>query len=145
MLYAPVDTIGCAEMINAYWPADPDSREVTFSFTYRLREPRRLSRTGADDLMRAMCRQLVQGRRMLDAERSEIRAGHVSLGREHERRSRRFFRSTGTRPGADRSVAGPTAQSQAREAEDTRRRVAAMDAILHQIAESPYGPRTETL
>lgn len=145
ILYAPMDTIGCVELINAYWPEDPVTGQVTFSATYRFRQPRQISRVGVDNLTRAICKQLVQGRRMLDARPSEILTGSASQAQVYARHDKGFFHAIQIWLSIERSAAEQAARTRSREAQDAQHRIAALNTVLHQIAGPPYGVRTEIL
>jgi GTPase SAR1 family protein len=145
VLYVPVDTIGCVEVIDAEWPVEQRSGEPMFSAAYRIREPRRISRTGVDDVMRAICRQLVQGRRMLNAEQGEILSERAAQARQYADRNEGFFRNIWIQLNGERRMRDAAAQSLDREAQETWRRVAALDTQIEQIAASRFGPRVQEL
>jgi hypothetical protein len=80
--YLPVDTFGCVELISARWVADPhavDGRRLTPK--YRVRPPGAVGRKGLDDLLRLLCRQLVDA--------ATRRAEHVSRDEGFEAQRRR--------------------------------------------------------
>jgi hypothetical protein len=145
VLYAPVDTIGCVELIDAEWSLDPDTKDAAFSASYRIREPRRISRVGVDDLMRAICKQLVDGRLQLDAHQNELLARHAMQDDEYANRDEGFFRNIWLLANGERRARRRVAQQSAGAAQEVSRRVAALDARLKQIAASRYGPRAEGL
>jgi hypothetical protein len=144
VLYAPVDTIGCVELIDAHWPSAADGK-TEFSANYRIRDPRRISRVGVDDLMRAICRQLVQGRRLLDAREGEELSDRADQARDYATRDEGFFRNIWMMFNGERNARRLAAQSSREEAEETERRVKALDSVLKQIAGGRLGPRAETL
>lgn len=145
VLYAPVDTIGCVELIDANWPAGPGTGETQFLADYRIRDPRRISRAGVDDLMRAVCKQLVHGRRMLDAKEGESLSERADQAREYATRDEGFFRNIWLLINGERAARREAARSSREDAEETERRVAALDSVLKQIAGSRFGPRADNL
>ena len=145
VLYAPVDTIGCVELIDAEWPVDPNTKEASFSASYRIREPRKISRVGVDDLMRAICKQLVDGRRQLDLRQSEVLAVHAQQDQEYASRNEGFFRNILLLVNGERRARERVARQSAEAVQEVSRRVAALDGVLKQIAASRYGPRAEGL
>jgi hypothetical protein len=145
VLYSPVDTIGCVELIDASWPLDEQTQQPVFSAAYRIREPRKVSRVGVDDVMRAVCRQLVQGRRMLSAEQGETLTDRAQQALRYAERDEGFFRNIWIWLNGERAAREQAARSRGREAEEAWRRVAALDVVLEQIASARYGPRVQEL
>lgn len=145
VLYSPVDTIGCVELIDAAWPLDDATGQPTFSAAYRIREPKKVSRVGADDVMRAMCRQLMLGRRMLSSEHGEGLTQRAEQARRYAERDEGFFRNIWIWLNGERSARERAAKTSGREAEEAWRRVAALDAVLEQIASARYGRRAQEL
>jgi hypothetical protein len=58
ILYVPVDTIGCVELTGVTWGSGLDLRA-----SYRIRQPERISRAGAKDVVWGLYRHLFQVRR----------------------------------------------------------------------------------
>src|ERR1700680_707047 len=92
LIYVPVDTIGCLEMVDADWPIDPETGKRTFSAAYRIRRPARISRVGVDDVMKALCKQLMAGRRLMSAELGEGLELQAQQAHRYAERSEGFFR-----------------------------------------------------
>jgi GTPase SAR1 family protein len=144
LLYAPVDTLGCVELVDAEWP-EPEAGQVSFSATYRIREPKIVSRVGVDDVMRAICKQLVEGRRLLDVRQSEILDEQAAIARGHAELDEGFFRNLWLIISRERKAREEAARIATEEARDNARRVAALDSVLKQIAAGKFGPRVKTL
>jgi hypothetical protein len=144
VLYLPVDTIGCVELIDVEWPADPATSETAFSAAYRIREPRRISRVGVDDLMRAICKQLVAGRRMLEVRDEDVLSERAAQALQYAQRNEGFFRNVWLQLNGERTARARAASDRSAEAQEAARRVAALDGVLKQIAAGRYGPRAET-
>jgi hypothetical protein len=144
-LYVPIDTIGCVEVKSVDWSADQGTGQITFAASYRTREPRRISRVGEADLVRGICRHLVDGRRTLDAQDGEILAGLAAEARESAILDQGFFRNVRLWLTSEHSAREQAAWSRSREAEAAWRRAAALDAVIRKIAEFWPGPRTEAL
>ncbi len=62
ILYAPVDTIGCVELVRADWTKS-STGIWGFDAKYRVRGKAEISRMGVDDLMTAIAQQLIYGKR----------------------------------------------------------------------------------
>ncbi len=145
VLYAPVDTIGCVELIDVSWPTDSETKEMAFRADYRIRKPGRISRVGVDDLMRAVCKQLVTGRRMLDAQTEDVLTERALQAQQYAQRSEGFFRNIWLQVNGERRARSRAALDLSSDAQEQARRVAALDGVLKQIAAGRYGPRAETL
>jgi hypothetical protein len=144
MLYAPVDTLGCVELVEADWPED-DSGQVLFTAKYRIREPKIVARVGVDDVMRAICKQLVEGRRQLEVRQGQILDEHASRASVHAGRDEGFFRNLWLMISRERKAREAAALAATEEAKENARRVAALDIVLKQIAAGRFGPRVKTL
>jgi hypothetical protein len=145
LLYAPVDTLGCVERIDASWGVNPDTQELELLADYRVRRPARISRVGADNVMRALCRQLVQGRRMLSAIESEDLHQLADQAHQYAVQREGFFRDIWLWLNQERAARQRAALSRDQDAQEASRRVAALDAVLDKIAMARYGPRAQEL
>lgn len=145
IMYAPVDTIGCVEIVDAEWSAGEGAARPTFSAKYRIRQPARIQRAGVNDVMRALCRQLIAGRRIVSAEYGETLTGEAEQARMYAERREGLFRDMWLWISTERRTRRLAAQAHSREAEEAWRRVAALDTVLEQIAAVRYGPRVYVL
>ncbi len=145
VLYAPVDTIGCVEIVDATWPLEEGTQDRAFHAIYRIRQPARIRRVGVDDVMRALCQQLVDGRRIVSAEQGEILTGQAEQARRYAERSEGFFRDIWLWASRERAARQLAANSRSKDAEETWRRVAALDDVLEKITAPDYGPRVHKL
>jgi GTPase SAR1 family protein len=144
MLYVPVDTIGCVEIIDAAWPGNPDAG-LEFAADYRIREPKRISRVGVDDLMRAVCKQLVDGRRAFEARHGDALTERAEQQQEYATRDEGFIRNLWLLVSRERRVRERAALDASEQAQQALRRVDALDSRLKQIAAARFGPRVVTL
>lgn len=144
-LYAPVDTIGCVEMVDAKWGSVQTATDELFTASYRIREPRRISRAGVDDLMRAICKQLVEGRRIADAAEGQELSARAVQATDYASQDEGFLRNMWLWVSRERKARHDAAREARSEAEEVERRVAALDGVLKQIAGSRFGPRVEIL
>lgn len=144
LLYAPVDTIGCIETVEPSWIVDPDGKQ-DFRAEYRIRPGAKVSRVGADDVMRALCRQLIMARKVLDEEQSRSLDSAATQAQSYQDRNEGFFRNLVLWATRERVTRRESTLAKTREAEDAWRRVAALDTVLEKIAATPYGPRVHKL
>lgn len=67
LLYIPVDTIGCVEIIKANWQEHgKDPADLVFSADYRVRKPKRQTVKGADAVMVSLCQNLVDAKKRIE-------------------------------------------------------------------------------
>jgi hypothetical protein len=144
ILYSPVDTIGCVEIVDAEWSGEGRGRQE-FRAKYRIRQPPRIQRVGVDNVMRAVCRQLVAGRRIVSAEEGEQLVGRAEQARSYADRREGLIRDMWLLISRERQARRRMAQTSSREAEEAWRRVAALDTVIEQIAAVGYGPRAHVL
>ena len=145
ILYTPVDTIGCVEIVDAEWSTGEGAARPGFSARYRIRQPAKIQRVGVNDVMRALCRQLIAGRRMVNAEYGEILTGEAEQARRYAERKEGLFRDLWLLISTERRTRRLAVETRSQEAEEAWRRVAALDTVLEQIAAVRYGPRVYVL
>jgi hypothetical protein len=69
MIYAPVDTVGCVEIVKANWEGTKPG-EMIFSANYRVRKPGHLSVKGADAVLINLSKHLLS--QVLVAEKARV-------------------------------------------------------------------------
>ncbi|WP_061296007.1 hypothetical protein [Herbidospora cretacea] len=143
LLYTPIDTIGCVEMVKAAWKQVDDA--WTFDAMYHVRNDRTISRLGAKDLMTALCQQLIHGKRMMTADESEILRQRAVQARELAERSEGFFRDILMWLNRERQARNDAATRRDQESQEVERRLIALDDVLQRIANRPFGPRVQRL
>lgn len=130
ILYAPIDTLGCVELVGADWIAD-DLSGLDLQARYRVRGSHpKISRAGAGDLVRVLCRNLAQGVEAL--EKSE---------REASGRTSGFFRMVWLLLRGERGALRQGAKA----AESQVPQASSLGDVVTEIASSPYGPRVREL
>lgn len=131
VLYAPIDTLGCVELVDADWISD-DLSGLELRARYRIRgsEPK-ISRAGAGDLVRVLCRHLAQGAEALEKSGREAASEHT--GRFFLVVWRVFRRRLASWWQGDKAI-----RSQASGA-------SSLGDVVTEIASSPYGPRVREL
>ncbi|MGH3864930.1 MAG: hypothetical protein ACRDQ4_02125 [Pseudonocardiaceae bacterium] len=151
IIYAPVDSIGCVELVKPRWrPTLNQSLEPDPEFL--VRPPGRRRVLGADDVLVPLVRQVVTAGRQS--------AEYVSQMAEREEERARRLAAMNFREAADQfgfwnellsRVRGVTAQRQqlamarSAEAQEALQRLAEYDATLDKIANRPQGPRVRAL
>jgi GTPase SAR1 family protein len=119
-------------------------RDTYGSVIRAVRQPKIISRVGVDDVMRAICKQLVEGRRLLDVKQGEVLDERASIASEYAGRNEGFFRNIWLVISRERKAREEAARVAGGEARENARRVAALDSVLKQIAAGHFGPRVKT-
>jgi TIR domain len=145
ILYTPIDTIGCVELLESAWPVEAGRDQVWFSAEYRIRVPQHISRVGVADLIRAVAFQLVDRRRRLEAERADLLAESALRARAHAEEGKGLLLGLGMLFTTERSGRLRTADTRSEEAREASHRVSALQAVLEQTASFTLGPRVQIL
>jgi hypothetical protein len=150
-LYCPIDTLGWAELRSAIWAPDP--REASgwrFEPTFTLRADAlagtaKLRTKGVDDLLAALCNQLMAARRAADAVTSdEANRTYVQAKATAERREG-LLRDLWLWANRERARRKRVADEAGRDAREIRNRLEALDKIVSDIARRDRGHRVKDL
>ena len=145
MIYAPIDTIGCVELVDATWPLAEGTQDHAFHAEYRVRKPAKISRKGVDDVMRALCKHLVEAKRVVSATEGQVLTGQAELAQRYAERREGFFRDIWLWVNGERMARQDDAQQATERSHEAWERVAALDTVLSRIAADRYGPRVYEL
>lgn len=141
LLYAPIDTFGCVELMDARWVVDGDERNVEMRF--KVRGERRLRPKGADTVLREVCRALVA------VEEAEQAVAAATAGRDREELQRRLGEPKGLLSSLVFRISGERRQVIAgigvadRLAQDAERRQHQLQEAVRRIAAAPVDSRVE--
>jgi len=142
LMYAPIDTIGCVEIVRAEWPLD-EKGDQDFRAEYRIRLDRRVSRAGVDDVLQALCRLLVEARKVAEIQQGNARDQSVQQSREYAERHEGFLRNMMLWVTRERQARQQAVATRTKEADEVWRRVSALDEVLQKIASAPFGKRVQ--
>lgn len=144
VLYAPIDTYGCVELMEAHWPANPVLDHLDFEAHYRFRgNPPRISVKAAATIMQELCRCVMSGWDTVQKQEIEEFQGAYQqlLARKVEakgfRRALTFYLG-----GEARRNRLARAANQAQIAAGERRRLQLQEAV-EKLATTPYDRRVE--
>lgn len=150
-MYCPVDTIGCVELIYAEWiPSDEEIGGWRFEPTFGLRPDAlggvaRLRPMGVDDVLTALCRQLMEARQSVDRAVAREMQGEHELARVMAERDEGIVRNMLLWVRRERQRRRRYAAESGKRAEEMRNRVESLDKIVRDIAERPAGYRVRAL
>jgi hypothetical protein len=131
ILYAPIDTLGCVELVGADWISD-DLSGLDLQARYRVRGSHpKISRVGAGDLVRVLCSNLAQGVEALEKSGREVPS----------ERTGGFFRMVWLMLRGERGARRQGAEATGSPAP----RASSLGDVVTEIASSPYGPRVREL
>lgn len=150
IIYAPVDSIGCVELVDPRWKAmsyglDPDPE-------FLVRPPGRRRVLGADDVLVPLVRQVVAaGRESAEeisrrAEDEEVRARQLAnMGFWDASEQFGFWNELWARLDGVKAQREQLAHESSAEAEEALQRLHEYDSALDKIASRPQGPRARVL
>ncbi len=142
LMYAPIDTIGCVEIVRADWQ-DDKSGKPDFHAEYRIRLNRKVSREGADDVLRALCRLLVEARKVAEVQAGSAIDQDVQQSRAYAERHEGFLRNMMLWVTRERQTRQQLVLARTRDADEVWRRVNALDEVIQKTASAPYGKRVQ--
>ena len=151
VIYAPVDSIGCVELVNPRWRPTPDhSMEPDPEFL--VRPPGRRRVLGADDVLVPLVRQVVAaGRKSAKdishmAEKEDARARQLAnMGFWQASEQFGFWKEMWARLDGVKAQREQLAKTRSAEAHGALKRLKEYDATLDKIANRPQGPRVRAL
>lgn len=147
VVYAPVDTYGCVELMEAEWhkPESPaGGPSLTFKGHYRFREfPPRLRPKAADTVTRELCRCVVAGQRQAARQRAEAAEENLGAALQRKAEPKGFWGALDFYlSGEARENRQVRAVSQA-EVVREQRSMAQLAETLHKLAALTADPRVE--
>jgi len=138
VLYSPVDTYGCVELVRAEW--DPQ-----FLATYRVRPGGRPHPVGAAPILQVFCQLLVQAEEAQAREAADDRWAASFIAATELQRPRGFFRRLAFKWSGDQARIEDVRQSSETEAAELELRVTELKATVKQLADADMGPRVARL
>ncbi|MEU9334279.1 hypothetical protein AB0D49_14145 [Streptomyces sp. NPDC048290] len=147
VLYCPVDTLGCVELVRTEWhPTRAGSAVLAPVSHFGIRRPTRISIVGADDLLSAVCRMLMQSRSSYTAQVADRHDGAREQAEENLKSYRRgWFRALRHWANGDTRVARLAAAGHQAEAERLRLQIARLDDAVRSLATRELGKRSRWL
>jgi hypothetical protein len=146
ILYAPVDTIGCVELVTADWhrvPESPDAFE--FNAKYRVRHPHHQQIKGADAPLTVVCKHMADAKQALEQSNATRAQSSAAAAHEYAVRHEGVLKDLWLRIKRERKRRLMTAHERSHEAELARRRLAAFDRAVDELARRPHGSRVVEL
>jgi hypothetical protein len=141
-VYAPVDTIGCVEILRADWLPEPgEPGELTFVAHYGVRPPGERSVKGTEDIMIALCRQLVAGRTRVEEREAGLRREQADTAQTFADRDEGFFRNIWFLISGERKLRATAARTSREEAIQAADRAKALRGIVESLARRPHSDR----
>ncbi|HEU0089016.1 MAG TPA: hypothetical protein VFQ77_15435 [Pseudonocardiaceae bacterium] len=142
VVYCPVDTIGCVEIIHVEWTPDPrEPSGMAFSAHYGVRWPGRQNVKGAAEVLMALCRHLVAARRKVELEDAEGKELKASQAQAYADKDEGLFRNMWYHINGERKRRAAAAAARTQDAIDAQKRVTALTEIIADLAERDPGSR----
>ena len=135
VVYAPVDTIGCVEILHAEWTPDPrEPSGVAFAAHYGVRWPARQAVKGADDVLISLCKHLVAAQQRVEADIAADKRTTADHAREYAERDEGFIRNIWYQLSGERARRAHTAIVSSHRAGEADARVSALADVVSDLA-----------
>jgi GTPase SAR1 family protein len=140
MEYIPIDTLGCVELRSAEWVPDPSERSgwrFEPAFTLRGDGPGgrpRIRTKGVDDVLSALCRQLMNARRAADKAAVDAAEAHHRATQAWATQREGLFKDIWLWATKQRETRLILAGQAGRAADEKRARLEAIDKVVADIA-----------
>jgi hypothetical protein len=150
-LYCPIDTLGWVELRSAQWtPSTKDVSGWTFTPTFTLRSDAlagtaKLKTKGVDDLLAALCSQLMVARRTTDAATADEASQLYSQAKAAAERREGLLQDIWLWAIRERVRRRRIAKERGQEARETRSRLDALDKIVDDLVNRERGRRVKDL
>jgi len=146
VMYSPVDTIGCVEIINSNWRQDEKAPGgFEFSANYRVRHPGRQSVKGADAVLVSLCRHLVDAKKRAEALVAEEKEGEAEAAKRFAEKDEGFLGNFWLWVSRGRKHRKQTADTRQVEAERQRKVVETLEQTIERLAAREFGPRVREM
>jgi len=146
VLYSPVDTIGCVEIIRANWREEKtEPGGFVFSADYRVRPPGRQSAKGADAVLVSLCRHLVEAKKRAESLLADQKESEATNAVREAEKDEGFLRNLWLWASRGREGRRRTAEARQTEAAAQRRIVESLDETISRLASRDFGPRVREM
>jgi hypothetical protein len=146
ILYAPIDTIGCVEIIQANWK-EAKNAPGGFEFTadYRVRSPGRQAIKGADAVLVSLCKILVAARKQVLAMEAGEKQKEADLAKVFAEKNEGFFKNIWLQLNGERKRRIGQANLTSSEAIRQQNAVKCMQETIEVLAKRDLGARVHEL
>ncbi len=142
VVYAPVDTIGCVEILHAEWTPDPrEPSGMAFAAHYGVRWPARQAVKGADDVLIALCRHLVAAQQRVESDSADVHRSAADQARQYAERDEGFIRNIWYQLNGERARRAHCALVTSHRAGEADARVSALADVVSDLARRDPGGR----
>ena len=141
ILYSPVDTIGCVELVSADWHPMGSDHNLEFTAKYRVRPPRLLTVMGADAPLILVCRHVADARRRVEAVEAANAANAAEAARTYAERHEGLLRNTWFLLNGERQRRRDTANARSLEATRAKNRLEAFERAIVDLSNKRLNDR----
>jgi len=144
--FCPVDTIGCVEVTSVDWAPDGNAPGgFNFTASYRVRPPKQMSIKGIDDVFTLLCAQLVEARRLAEAQAADYERRQAQRASEYAERSEGWLLDIWNWVSGEREDRRQAAREAGLSADRAAAREAALEAAVDRLAARDLSPRAHQL
>ncbi len=146
IIYSPVDTIGCVEIIDAQWNNEQtEPGKFVFTADYRVRSPGRQKIRGADAVLVSLCRHLVEAKMRLEESVAKEKIEKAVEALLYAQQDEGFLGNFWLWLSGERDEREEDARSRTSEAITQRSIVERLDQAIANLAARDFGPRVREI
>lgn len=146
VVYSPVDTIGCVEIIKATWRDEKsEPGGFVFSADYRVRSPSRQAVKGSDAVLVSLCRHLVEAKKRSESAIADDKDSEAAAAKRFAEKNEGFLGNFWLWASRGRKRRQDTAVVRQAEAASQRRIVESLDETIARLASRDFGPRVREM
>jgi hypothetical protein len=146
IIYAPVDTVGCVEIIKANWRGESQTpADMIFSADYRVRRPGHQAVKGAGAVLVSLCRHLVDAKRRSEAGKADASEDKAWRAKREAEKDEGFFGNIWLWASRERQRRRERAAELSNQANGQKRVVEDLDETIDRLATYPFGARVREL
>jgi hypothetical protein len=146
IIYAPVDTVGCVEIVKANWSDESqEPGETVFSADYRVRRPGHQSVKGADAVLISLCRHLISVKHHSEDEKLEVIEVSSQKAEREAKKDNGFFGNIWASVSGERRRTRVQAAGLSETLEEQKMIVKDLGATIGLLATFKFGSRVKEL
>ena len=146
ILYVPIDTIGCVEIIEANWKQDVNAPgKYEFTADYLVRNPKRQSSRGADAVLISLCNILVEAKKNVLDQQAKIKREDANKSHDYAIKREGFFKDIWLWMSGERKSRQGIAKKNNENASRQEALVKMMEDTIAELSERKLGPRVHEL
>jgi hypothetical protein len=144
IVYAPIDTYGCVELMEARWKSVPGQAQPEFEAHYRFRgDPPQIRVRAAGTVMQELCRSVIAGQAEAEAAAQDAQQHSYDAGVARKAEAKGFWGTLGYHLSGEAREVNQGIEASSEEIARLNLRRRQLNAATRRLAAVPYDPRVE--